>query len=122
MVTRTEPARLRLPIVGRRLLLRSPEPKDAAAIARALRDRKVTRPIGLPARYTIYDAREFIRRCKEGLKNGSKCNLSVILRGSEELSVDAVSTRSGWTTGMLTSDTGLPALTGGRDTLRRRRP
>jgi len=58
---------------------------DASAIASALRDRKVSRPIGLPARYSIHDAREFIRRSKQGLKDGSKYNLSIILRESGEL-------------------------------------
>ncbi len=85
MATRTEPPRLRLPIVGRRLVLRMPKPNDAAAIASALRDREVTRPIGLPARYSIRDARQFIRRSKAGQKDGSKCNLSIILRRSGEL-------------------------------------
>lgn len=45
----------------------------------------MTRPIGLPARYSIHDAREFIRRTKKGLEDGSKCNLSIILRAGEEL-------------------------------------
>lgn len=81
----TKPPRLQLPIVGRRLLLRLPEPADASAIAHALRDRTVTRPIGLPAGYSIRDAREFISRSKQGLKDGSKCNLSIILRESGEL-------------------------------------
>jgi [ribosomal protein S5]-alanine N-acetyltransferase len=45
----------------------------------------VTRPIVLPAGYSIRDAREFIRRSKQGLEEGSKCNLSIILRGSGEL-------------------------------------
>ncbi len=85
MATRSKPPRLRLPIVGRRLLLRIPEPKDAAVIARALRDRKVTRPIGLPARYTIHDAREFINRSRQGLKDGSTYYPSIILRDDGEL-------------------------------------
>jgi len=45
----------------------------------------VTRPIGLPARYTIRDAREFIRRSRRALKGGAKYNFSVVLRSSEEL-------------------------------------
>jgi len=81
----TKVPRLRLPIVGRRLLLRSPERSDASAIASALRDRKVSRPIHLPARYSIHDAREFIGRSKQGLKDGSKYYLSIILRESGEL-------------------------------------
>lgn len=85
MATRSEPPRLRLPIVGRRLLLRVPEPTDASAIARALRDRKVTRPIHLPARYSIHDAREFIRRSHRGLKDRSTYYLSIILRKNGEL-------------------------------------
>lgn len=76
---------LRLPIVGRRLILRLPGSADAAAIALALRDREVTRPIGLPIRYSIRDAREFIRRSKRGLKDGSKYSLSIVLRRSGEL-------------------------------------
>ena len=85
MATRTEPPRLRLPIVGRRLLLRTPQTTDASAIAHALRDRRVTRPIGLPAGYLIRDAREFIRRSKQGLQAGSKYNLSITLRTGGEL-------------------------------------
>lgn len=85
MATRFEPPRLRLPIVGRRLLLRVPKPTDAFAITRALRDRKVTGPIHLPARYSIHDAREFIRQSKQGLKDGSKHYLSIILRSNGEL-------------------------------------
>lgn len=84
MAKRAETPGLRLLIVGRRLLLRNPGSADASAVARALRDRKVTRPIGLPARYSIHDAREFIRRSKQGLKDGSKCNASIILRRSGE--------------------------------------
>jgi RimJ/RimL family protein N-acetyltransferase len=76
---------LQLPIVGRRLLLRPPERSDASAIASALRDREVSRPIGLPAHYTIHDARAFVSRSKRGLKDGSKYNLSIILRESGEL-------------------------------------
>jgi len=83
MATRT--LRLRLPIAGRRLLLRVPVPTDASAIAAALRDRRVTRPIHLPAAYSIRDAREFIRRSKQGLEEGSKCNLFITLRRSGEL-------------------------------------
>jgi [ribosomal protein S5]-alanine N-acetyltransferase len=45
----------------------------------------VTRPIHLPARYSIDDAREFIRRSQQGLKDGVKCNLFIILRRSGEL-------------------------------------
>jgi [ribosomal protein S5]-alanine N-acetyltransferase len=85
MATQTEPPRLKLPIIGRRLLLRAPEPTDAAAIAQALRDRRVTRPIHLPAGYSIRDAREFIDRSRRGLKEGSKYNLFVTLRSSGEL-------------------------------------
>jgi [ribosomal protein S5]-alanine N-acetyltransferase len=85
MARRTIRPRLKLPIVGRRLLLRAPKPTDARAIADALQDRRVTRPIVLPAGYSIRDAREFIRRSKQGLEEGSKCNLSIILRGSGEL-------------------------------------
>jgi [ribosomal protein S5]-alanine N-acetyltransferase len=77
--------RLQLPIVGRRLLLRAPELTDASAIASALRDRRVTRPIHLPARYTIHDARDFIRRSKQGLKDEARYNLSIFLRGEREL-------------------------------------
>ncbi len=77
--------RLQLPIVGRRLLLRTPKPSDAAAIAHALRDRRVSRPIHLPAHYSVRDARDFIRRSKEGLKDGSKYYLSIVLRGNGEL-------------------------------------
>jgi ribosomal-protein-alanine N-acetyltransferase len=85
MAKQAETPGLKLPIVGRRLLLRIPEPADASAIALALRDRKVTRPITLPARYSIRDAREFIRRSRQGRKDGSKCSLSIILRRSGEL-------------------------------------
>jgi [ribosomal protein S5]-alanine N-acetyltransferase len=85
MSKRTKPPRLQLPIVGRRLLLRILKSADASAIALALRDRKVTRPIHLPARYSIHDAREFIRRSKRGLKDGSKYNLAIILPRSGEL-------------------------------------
>ena len=85
MVKRTPAPRLRFPIVGRRLLLRPPKAADAPAIAKALRDRKVTRPIHLPARYSLRDAREFIRGSVPGLKDGSKYNLSIFLRQSGEL-------------------------------------
>ncbi len=85
MAARAGPPRLRLPIVGRRLLLRIPQPSDASAIAHALRDRRVTRPIHLPVGYSIRDAREFISRSKQGLKEGSKYNLSITLRSGGEL-------------------------------------
>lgn len=76
---------LRLPIIGRRLILRLPGSADASAIALALRDREVTRPIGLPNRYSIRDARRFIRRSNRGLKDGSTYSLSIVLRRSGEL-------------------------------------
>ena len=85
MAVPRELPRLRLPIVSRRLLLRPPRPKDAAAIARALRDPRVTRPIHLPARYSIPDAREFIRRSRKGRAEGTAYNLSIFLRESGEL-------------------------------------
>jgi len=81
----TESPRLRLPLSGRRLRLRSPEPRDASTIASALRDRRVSRPITLPAHYSIRDAREFISRSRQGLKDGSKYNFSIILRESGKL-------------------------------------
>ena len=76
---------LKLPIVGRRLILRAPESRDASAIALAFRDRKVTRPIGVPSRYSIRDAREFIVRSRRGRRDGSRYNLSIVLRRSGEL-------------------------------------
>ena len=85
MATRTARSGLRLPIVGSRLLLRVPELTDAPAIADALQDRQVTRPIHLPARYSVRDAREFIRRSKQGLGEGSKCDLFVTLRETGEI-------------------------------------
>ena len=85
MTTRTSRPRLKLPIVGRRLILRVPEHSDALVIADALRDRRVTRPIHLPAAYSIRDAREFIRRNTRGQDDGSKCNLFITLRGNGEL-------------------------------------
>jgi [ribosomal protein S5]-alanine N-acetyltransferase len=85
MTLETDPRRLKLPIIGRRLILRSLKPKDATAIAHALQDRRVTRPIHLPARYTLHDAREFILRSSRALKDGSKYNLCIVLRSSGEL-------------------------------------
>jgi [ribosomal protein S5]-alanine N-acetyltransferase len=85
MAKRTIRPRLRPPFVGRRVLLRVPEPTDASAIAHAFRDRRVTRPIHLPAHYSIRDAHEFIRASQRGLKEGWKCNLAITLRGSGEL-------------------------------------
>lgn len=80
-----EPPRLRLPMVGRRLLLRAPDPTDAAAIARALRDRRLTRPIHLPAHYSLHDARKFISRSQKGRKEGSTYYLTIVLRENGEL-------------------------------------
>ena len=71
--------------MGHRLLLRSPERSDASAIAHFLHDRRVTAPIQLPARYSIRDAREFVRRAAQGLEDGSRYSLSIILRRSGEL-------------------------------------
>jgi [ribosomal protein S5]-alanine N-acetyltransferase len=85
MSARTEAARLRLPIVGRRLALRSPESEDAPTIARWLKDRRVTRPISLPAQYTVRDAREHIARTRRGLRDGSSYGLSVIVREDGQL-------------------------------------
>ncbi|MFZ3355407.1 MAG: GNAT family protein [Thermoplasmata archaeon] len=85
MAPRTDTPRLKLPIIGSRLLLRSPEPTDASAIAHALRDRRVSRPIHLPAHYSIRDAREFILRSGGALKEGSKYDLCITLRRGGEL-------------------------------------
>jgi len=85
MTPRALRTRLTLPIVSRRLVLRVPETTDASVIAAALRDRCVTRPIHLPATYSIRDARDFIRRSKRGLEEGSKCNLFITLRGNGEV-------------------------------------
>jgi len=83
--TRTKQPRLTLPIVGPRLLLRPPRLADAPAIARELRDRRVTRPIHLPARYTLRDAREYVHRSGRNLRAGSTYGLSIFLRTSGEL-------------------------------------
>ncbi len=45
----------------------------------------MSRPIGLPARYSIPDAREFIRRSRKGRTEGTAYNLSIFLRESGEL-------------------------------------
>jgi [ribosomal protein S5]-alanine N-acetyltransferase len=76
---------LKIPIIGSRLILRPPELGDAPAIAAALGDRRVTRPIHLPAGYKLRDAREFIQRSKRGLREGTKCNLAITLRTGGEL-------------------------------------
>lgn len=81
----TDVPRLQLPIVGRRVLLREPRPGDAPAIARALLDRRVTRPIHLPAHYTLRDAREFIGRSRRERREGTAYNLSICLRETGEL-------------------------------------
>ncbi len=81
----TRRRRLRPPFIGRRLLLRLHEPSDASAIARAFRDRRVTRPIHLPADYSIRDAREFIQRNRQRFEEGSGCGLAVTLRETGEL-------------------------------------
>jgi [ribosomal protein S5]-alanine N-acetyltransferase len=85
MATRAKPPRLKFPIIGRRLLLRPPRSTDASAMARALADRRVARPIHLPAGYSIRDARDFIRRCERGLADGSNYGLAITLRSSGEL-------------------------------------
>jgi [ribosomal protein S5]-alanine N-acetyltransferase len=85
MAHRTIPPRMRLPIVGTRLFLRKLAPNDASAIAHSFQDRRVTRPIHLPARYSIRDARTFILSSSQALKEGSKYNLCIVLRSSGEL-------------------------------------
>ena len=87
MTKRSGIPRLRLPLVGRRLLLRASGPADAANIARTLSDRRVARLSGLPTTsgYSIHDARRFVRRSRKGLNDGSTCYLSIILRGTGEL-------------------------------------
>jgi len=54
-------------------------------MAHELGDRRVTRPIHLPARYTIRDAREYIQRSARGVEDGSSYGLSIFLRNSGEL-------------------------------------
>ena len=45
----------------------------------------MTRPIHLPASYSVRDARAFIRRSERGFKDGSSCNLFITFRESGEL-------------------------------------
>jgi [ribosomal protein S5]-alanine N-acetyltransferase len=85
MGTGSDPPRLELPLIGRRLLLRGPQPADASAITHAFQDRRVTRPIHLPAGYSIRDARKFIDGSNQGLEEGSKYNLFITLRSGGEL-------------------------------------
>jgi [ribosomal protein S5]-alanine N-acetyltransferase len=85
VVSRISRVQIRLPLLSDRLRLRFLKPSDASMLAQELGDRRVARPIHLPAGYSIRDARDFIRRSQRGREDGSKCNLLITLRATGEL-------------------------------------
>ena len=79
-------ARLRLPILGRRVLLASPDLDHLKATVRLLNDPHVQRgTLRLPFPYTEADARAWVRRANRERKAGHSLALRVVRRSDGEL-------------------------------------
>jgi 8-oxo-dGTP diphosphatase len=75
-----------LPLVTDRLILRSYEDKDAAALVQLLKDKRIAEmTTRIPYPYTIDDANSWINKSREELKSGQSVKLAIIRRQDQTL-------------------------------------
>lgn len=75
-------ARVRLPLVTPRLLLRLPSPADVPDLRRSFRDRRTARAVGAPLHspQEMRDPARMVRRTLAEYRRGEHLSLSVVLR------------------------------------------
>ena len=68
---------LTFPLLTRRLALGPVDGKAIPELLAGLQDREVTRTVPLPPRYTISDARQFVRSSQAALRDGTRLELAI---------------------------------------------